>query len=112
MGHLARFVRFCFGLQALGLVGAVPTTFLLMFVLMRGDTLHWYTSEHPYTAEDFPGGVVLVGLLALVLEIVPAIAWWKLKKGHPSARPWALAASVASLPIPIPGLDVLRFGLP
>ena len=52
-----------------------------------------------------------MGLLAaaIVLEIVPAIAWWKLRTGKAGARWWAVAASVLCLPLPMPG--ILRFSL-
>src|SRR2546423_15504898 len=108
MGQLARFVRFCFGLQAMVLVGAVPITLLLTVALRKGGTYHTYASDHVYTSEDFPGGPVLLGLIAIAFEILPAIAWWKLKKGDSSARRWALAASVASFPTPIPALEILK----
>jgi hypothetical protein len=77
MGQLAKFVRFCFGLEALSLIAAVPIFLIAVF------KLGLYSQ--------------LTTLGALLLNIVPAIAWWTLKKGNRSARIWALAASVVNL---------------
>jgi hypothetical protein len=45
----------------------------------------------------------LLAFITLALDVVPAIAWWTLKKGHRHARAWALAASVVNL-LPLPSL--------
>jgi hypothetical protein len=77
MGQLAKFVRFCFGLEALSLIAAVPIFLIAVFKLSLFSQL--------------------TALGALVLNIVPAIAWWTLKNGNRNARIWALAASVTNL---------------
>src|ERR1700686_3108603 len=77
MGQLGKFVRFCFGLEALSLIAAVPIFLIAAFKLSLFSQL--------------------TALGALALNIVPAIAWWTLKKGYHNARIWALAASVTNL---------------
>jgi hypothetical protein len=77
MGQLAKFVRFCFGLEALSLIAAVPIFLIAVFKLSLFSQL--------------------TALGALLLNIVPAIAWWTLKKGNRNARIWALAASIVNL---------------
>jgi len=90
MGQLAKFVRFCFGLEALSLIAAVPI-FLITAVKLSLN-LGW---------RQAPSSLFLLSELtalgALLLNIVPAIAWWTLKKGNRNARIWALAASVVNL---------------
>jgi hypothetical protein len=77
MGQLAKFVRFCFGLEALSLIAAVPFFLIAVFKLSLFSQL--------------------TALGALLLNILPAIAWWTLKRGNRNARIWALAASVTNL---------------
>jgi hypothetical protein len=51
--------------------------------------------------------MMLAALGALALDLVPAIAWWTLKKGKRSGRAWALAASFIDL-IAIPATGHAR----
>ena len=74
--------------------------YVAIVMVRRGGS--W--GSHAYTS----GAIEVVALCALVLDILPAIAWWTLKKGKPSARGWALAASLSNFPLPIPGLGDLR----
>ena len=88
MGQLAKFVRFCYGLEALSLIASVPIFLIAVFKLSLFSQL--------------------TALGALLLNVVPAIAWWTLKRGNRNARIWALAASVANL-LPVrAGLSPLR----
>ncbi len=90
MGQLGKFVRFCFGLEALSLIAAVPIFLIAAFKLSL--KLGWRQAS--------PSLFLLTELLALgalALNVVPAIAWWTLKRGNRQARYWALAASVVNL---------------
>ncbi|HEX4593743.1 MAG TPA: M50 family metallopeptidase [Bryobacteraceae bacterium] len=94
MGQLAKLVRFCFGLEALSLIAGIPIFLITAFKLSLG--LGWrQASSSLFLITE------LMALGALVLDVVPAISWWMLKKGNRHARAWALAASVANL-IPLP----------
>jgi hypothetical protein len=102
MRRLARILRFCFGLHAINLVVGVVTIAVIVAGVKQG--LMWRGSS----AEDFAGGIVFCAAFAALLEAPPAIAWWMLRKGKPSARVWALLASLAILPVAVPGLDMFR----
>ena len=68
MGQLAKFVRFCFGLEALSLIAAVPIFLIAAFKLSL--KLGWRQAS--------PSFFLLTELLALgalALNVVPAIAW-------------------------------------
>jgi len=90
MVQLAKFVRFCLGLQA-WLILAAPV--LAMALLLRAF-------DYPV---HLPGGasverqMLRLGFDSL-LGLVSGVAWWALRRGWPSARYWALAASALSLP--------------
>ena len=96
MVQLGKFARFCFGLQALSLLGGVP---LFLLVLIK---LAIRMGQRQATIDAFITAVMLA-FGGLLLQAVPAIAWWQLKKGTSSARVWALTAGVVNL-IPIPGV--------
>ena len=95
MGQLAKFVRFCFGLEALSLIAGVPIFLIAAFKLSL--KLGWRQAT-----PSFFLFTELLALGALALQLVPALAWWMLKKGNRHARIWALAASVVNL-LPLPG---------
>lgn len=95
MGQLAKLVRFCFGLQALSLIAGVPV--FLIAVLKLTVTL-----AKRQAAPDFFLFTLLLAFGGLALDIIPAIAWWHLRRGNPQARIWALAASAVNI-IPVPG---------
>jgi hypothetical protein len=97
METLGRWVRFVFGLQAF-MITLLPASLYVaaqFYFLARNPA----PSPHP-----MPQGVLdalsasvwhcarlgFIGLLSLA-------AWWALRKGRPSARVWALTASVASI---------------
>ena len=95
MGQLGKFVRFCFGLEALSLIAGIPI--FLIAAVKLSLKLGWRQAS--------PSLFAFTELLAfgmLALQIVPAIAWWTLKKGNRHARAWALAASVVNL-LPVMG---------
>jgi hypothetical protein len=94
MEQLGRFVRFCFGLEALSLIAAIPIFFIAGFKILL--SLAWrQASVSLFLITE------LLAIGALLLDIVPAIAWWKLKKGQRNARVWAIGASVVNL-LPVP----------
>jgi hypothetical protein len=51
---------------------------------------------------------IIVGavLLLLMLDLLPAIAWWTIKKAKPSARRWVIAASILNLLMAVSGMRV------
>ena len=97
MGQLGKFVRFCFGLEALSLIAGIPI--FLIAAVKLSLKLGWRQAS--------PSLFLFTELLALgmlALQTVPAIAWWMLKKGNRHARAWALAASVVNL-LPLPAVS-------
>jgi peptidase M50-like protein len=97
MGQLGKLVRFCFGLEALSLIAGIPI--FLIAAVKLSLKLGWRQASPSLFAF-----AELLALGMLAFQIVPAIAWWMLKKGHRHARAWALAASVVNL-IPLPALS-------
>src|SRR5258707_272681 len=83
MVQLARFVRSIFGAEA-------------AFALLAIASLNWR-----FDAETVWGWVVLPIMIALLgtFGLVNGTAWWTLRKGKPTARGWAIAASVLNLPL-------------
>ncbi len=91
MRQLRRFIRFWFGLEALGLLGGTLNVCLSIAKgRIKASPLHL--------------AVTIVGLLAF--DLIPAVAWWRLKKGEPSGRIWAILAS--SVTVFASGLLLLR----
>jgi hypothetical protein len=88
MQTLRRLVRFCLGLQALGLLGGVPIVFGVIAGIRQADDevtrLTWVLA-------------LAIALVIPLLNLIPVIAWWKLKKSKPSARGWVIGASVLNL---------------
>jgi hypothetical protein len=97
--YLRNFVRFCFGIQALGLIGSVLSLCLVVVLPMRFETVH--------LERDVFGSVFAASLIMAIFDATSAMAWWTLRKGKPSGRAWAIAASIMNLPIPV--LSHLRF---
>jgi hypothetical protein len=93
---IARFVRYCFGLEALDLIRTVPGVVfaLIYFARVSFDPVA-YRSWH---------ALPFLGLTAasLVVDLAAARAWWTLRKAKPSARGWALAASILNIALAIP----------
>ncbi len=92
--QLRRTVQFFFGVQAVGsMIGIVG---VLAVFLRHGRDLR--EMEHG----NFIFGLMIVtNLIFVVFGSIPAIAWWTLRAGRPSARVWGIVASVVSLPIPL-----------
>ena len=106
MQTLRRLVRFCLGLEALGLVGTI-SLFFATLVALRAQMAEDEVS--PLTI-IFAAGIPLV---TATLNAVPAIAWWQLKKGKPNGPGWAIAASTINVLILLLGALVwLRFHNP
>ena len=104
MQLLRRVVRFCLGAQSIILFGA----FALILVSVG-------TLGTPVVDDDSPISSVrmMIGatLVFPFLGILPALAWWKLKKDKPTARRWALAASALNTIMLPAGLEgIRRFG--
>jgi hypothetical protein len=97
MGQLGKFVRLCFGLEALSLIAAIPIYLIAAFKLSL--KLGWQQASSSLFALT-----ELLALGTLALQLVPAIAWWMLKKGNRHARAWALAASVVNF-LPLPAVE-------
>ncbi len=96
MKALGRILRFFFGLQALTLAITIPT-FLFLPRIFQNVQLD-------PDSEDRAIQFVVMLVTTCIWDLVPAIAWWKLRKGKRGARWWAIAASVLCLPLPMPGL--------
>ena len=80
---IARWVRYWFGLQPLVLLSSM---IFFGFSAWR---------EHP----ELSAGFAVVFGIEVVLAAVSTMAWFTLRRGKPSARRWAIAASLASLPV-------------
>ncbi len=100
MRPLTRFVQFCFGLQAIHLIASVVGLCLALFVVANTST---YASRYVTSSECL--AVLVAGLVVVLFDLAPAVAWWTLRKRKPAARGWALAAGVANLLVSIPGLS-------
>jgi hypothetical protein len=89
---IRNFVRFWFGIQAWGLVISACS---LTLVLLVPQKFHSFDINRTVY-----GPLIGTTLLMAVFDGASAVAWWTLRKGKPSARGWAIAASVLNLPIP------------
>jgi hypothetical protein len=98
MKTLRRILQFLFGLQTLTLVITIAASLWLPLIFQ--------SSQLEPDAQD--GAVQFTATLAIacIWMLVPAIAWWKLRRGKRDARWWAVAASVLCLPIPASGILV------
>jgi hypothetical protein len=101
MQPLRRAVQFFFGVQALGLLGTLS--------LVLGAFVAWWRHV---PGDEMPVAtywlMIVSSLIGFLLNTVPAIAWRKLKRGRPSARPWAIAASILNILVLVAGIDTLR----
>ena len=100
MLKLHRFLRSCFGYAAIA-SSAVAIT--LMPAFLRAPFPHATSRFH---AE--PMQLLLIAmremilLMPAVLALATGMAWWTLRKGAPSARRWAIAASISCLVMSAP----------
>src|SRR6266849_4077394 len=83
MVQLARFVRSVFGTEAL-------------LALLAAASWTWRIEP-----ESLGGWLVLPIMFAVfaTFSLVNGMAWWTLRKGKPTARGWAIAASILNLPL-------------
>jgi hypothetical protein len=93
MRTLRNFVRFWFGLQALGFVVSMLSLGVLMLVPER------FQSFGLDRTMIFP--LIAAGIVMIIFDGTSGVAWWMLRKGKPSARYWAIAASLLNLPFPV-----------
>jgi Zn-dependent protease len=98
---VARWVRYWFGLQPL--VAASSMYFIC------SNTWRLFQEYGPNDLLVVKG--IWVGLGLVAIGGVSARAWFALRKGRPSARGWAIAASLASLPVPVFGTVAGLLGL-
>lgn len=105
MVAIGKLVRWYFGFQAL-LCGAL---------LLGQPYVFWRLSAaRAIDGERLHNGVTGMALLAPLLvtaTVVFGMAWWTLGKGKPSARGWAVGASLLSLPVLGIGTVAGLFGL-
>jgi hypothetical protein len=99
MGTLRRIFQFLFGLEALSLVVTLAATLFSFRTIYRAFQA---APAHP-SAHHRAQSMVLALAVSWILELAPAIAWWKLRKAQPAARWWALVSSVLCLPVPLHG---------
>ena len=85
------------------------------FVFSGGDYAGAGVSARAFPARHFslsrePIQLLLIAmremilLMPAVLAVASAMAWWTLRRGGPSARRWAIAASISSLVMSAPFL--------
>ncbi len=96
MGSVRRILQFLFGLQGLALVVTIFAVLAYSRIIVRAQS----------NPDLRPKIVETLTMLAIsgVLELVAGIAWWRLRKGQPDGRWWAVAASLVCLPLPLPGI--------
>jgi hypothetical protein len=90
MQTLRQWIRFGFGCQALVMFVGTLSLFSTLAMMNRLEA----DSELP---PGTLGMVIAFSLIGPVLGIVPAMAWWAIKKGKPSARGWVITASILNL---------------
>ena len=105
MRQLAKIVRFWFGLQA-----------VLAAIVVLVQPLVVYRSIAAATGDADELRKLWIGTMAIlavgmVMAGVFGKAWWALGKGYASARSWAIAASVLSIPVIGPGTIAGLIGL-
>jgi hypothetical protein len=77
-----KFLHFWLGLKTLGLLVSILS---FLIVALKGFT-------------DLDGTRLIATLMGvLALDVSAGIAWWKLKKGRPSGRAWAMTANGCAL---------------
>jgi len=98
MQTLPRLVRFCLGVEALGLLGSISLFFSVLASLRS-----WAPGEDD-TSAGSPLLMLAVPLLVTLINAVPAMAWWTLRTSKSSARAWTVAASFVNLLILVFGV--------
>lgn len=90
MQQLRRMVRFCLGIQALGMIGTFVLQ-LFALVILRTEGANDQLPASVYSL------MTAIALILPLLGAIPTMAWWTLRKGRPTARRWTLAASVVNI---------------
>lgn len=98
MQALRRLVRFCLGVEALGLFGSISLFFSVLASLRS-----WAPGDDDASTGS-PLLILAVPVLVILINAVPAVAWWTLRTAKRSARAWAVAASFVNLLILILGV--------
>jgi hypothetical protein len=75
------------------LIVSVFSLCLVVILPMRFETAH--------LDRDVFGSVFAASLIMATFDATSAVAWWTLRRGKPSGRAWAIAASIMNLPIPV-----------
>ncbi len=101
MQLLRRVVRFCLGAEVIAFVG-ITLLIVVSMGRLRNALADGDLPPSTYTT------VMLITLIFPVLGMLPAMAWWTLKKGTPSARRWIIAASVLNILALVSGIDMWR----
>lgn len=102
---IARWVRYWFGLQALVVLSSLGFFLYNTWKILQENGLDAETGIR------FWVGLGLVAPLEVAIAGVSARAWYALRRGQPSARGWAITASVLSLPVAGIGTIAGIFGL-
>lgn len=113
MPNSQKFMRSIFGYAAI-IFGAVFVT--LLPVIVGSPLPHATPRFHADTI-----GLLLIAMRELILVMPPVVAivngmaWWSLRKSAPSARWWAIAASVSLLVLSAPFFDadvaIMQYGV-
>ncbi len=90
MQQLRRLVRFCLGVQAVGMIGSFVLQ-LFALVILRTEGANDELPASAYTL------MTAIALILPLLGVTPTMAWWTLRKGRPTARRWTLAASIVNI---------------
>jgi hypothetical protein len=96
MGAVRRILQFLFGLQGLALAVTIFAVLAYSRIIVRAQS-------NPELRPKVLETLTMLGISG-VLELVAGIAWWRLRKGRPDGRWWAVAASLFCLPLPLPGI--------
>ena len=113
MPNLQKLMRSSFGYAAI-IFGAVFVT--LVPVIVGSPLPHATSRFHAYTF-----GLLLIAMRELILVMPPVVAivngmaWWALRKSTPSARRWAIAASISilvlSAPFFVADVVIMQYGV-
>lgn len=101
MQALRRAVRFYLGAEAIVLLGS----FALILATLPTQLQDMVDEDTPLSSVRL---IVAGTMFFPFLAALPAIAWGMLKRGKPSARRWALAASSLNILLLLAGIDMLR----
>lgn len=91
MLKIARLIRYWFGLQPLVLLSSLFFFFYNTWKMALAEGLE------PELLRGLWVGLAVVLPVEAAIAGVSGMAWWCLRKGKPSARAWAIAASLVSL---------------